>query len=118
MRKENPSVDAHVGVRSSGFLFVDPLESFFGSHSSWCRRESMRAIAKAKWSKLADVSETPPMLAQAREQFLGMVEGLRPELHRYAARLTGSVIEGEDIVQDVLAQAFYALILASKLPPL
>ena len=33
-----------------------------------------------------------------------MVEGVRPELHRYCARLTGSVIEGEDIVQDTLAQ--------------
>jgi RNA polymerase sigma-70 factor (ECF subfamily) len=34
---------------------------------------------------------------------------LRPELHRYCARLTGSVIEGEDVVQDTLVRAFVAL---------
>jgi RNA polymerase sigma factor (sigma-70 family) len=34
---------------------------------------------------------------------------LRPELHRYCARLMGSVIEGEDVVQDTLARAFVAL---------
>jgi hypothetical protein len=38
-----------------------------------------------------------------------MVADLRPELHRYCARLTGSVIEGEDIVQETLARAFYSL---------
>jgi RNA polymerase sigma factor (sigma-70 family) len=47
-----------------------------------------------------------------------MVEAVRPELHRYCARLTGSVIEGEDIVQDVLAKAFYALSLQAEVPPL
>ena len=41
----------------------------------------------------------PAGVAQAREQFLSMVGAIRPELHRYCARLTGSVIEGEDIVQ-------------------
>ena len=57
-------------------------------------------------------------LAQARESFLGLVEDLRPELHRYCARLTGSVIEGEDIVQDTLAKALYALSLSPEVPPL
>jgi RNA polymerase sigma-70 factor (ECF subfamily) len=47
-----------------------------------------------------------------------MVEGIRPELHRYCARLTGSVIEGEDVVQDALARAFYAISLRPDLPPL
>jgi RNA polymerase sigma factor (sigma-70 family) len=64
------------------------------------------------------VSETPRAFAEAREQFLAMVEGVRPELHRYCARLTGSVIEGEDVVQDTLARAFYALSLAAEVPPL
>ena len=58
------------------------------------------------------------VLAAAREQFLAMVETIRPELHRYCARLTGSVIEGEDIVQDALAKAFYALSLQASVPPL
>ncbi len=47
-----------------------------------------------------------------------MVAEVRPELHRYCARLTGSVIEAEDIVQDTLARAFYALSLAAEVPPL
>jgi RNA polymerase sigma factor (sigma-70 family) len=34
---------------------------------------------------------------------------LRPELHRYCARLMGSVIDGEDVVQDTLARALLAL---------
>jgi RNA polymerase sigma factor (sigma-70 family) len=64
------------------------------------------------------VTPTPPTLADAREEFLAMVDGVRPELHRYCARLTGSVIEGEDIVQDTLAKAFYALSLSPDVPPL
>src|SRR3954453_701142 len=47
-----------------------------------------------------------------------MVADVGPELHRYCARLTGSVIEGEDIVQDTLAKAFYALSLQAEMPPL
>ncbi|MDB4996219.1 MAG: polymerase, sigma-24 subunit, subfamily [Myxococcaceae bacterium] len=64
------------------------------------------------------MTQTPPSLADAREQFLAMVDGVRPELHRYCARLTGSVIEGEDIVQDTLAKAFYALSLSPDVPAL
>jgi DNA-directed RNA polymerase specialized sigma24 family protein len=64
------------------------------------------------------VTRPPSTLADAREQFLSMVADVRPELHRYCARLTGSVIEGEDIVQDTLARAFYALSLAEEVPPL
>jgi RNA polymerase sigma-70 factor (ECF subfamily) len=64
------------------------------------------------------VTQTPASFVDAREQFLALVAAIRPELHRYAARLTGSVIEGEDIVQDTLAKAFYALSLVPDVPPL
>ena len=49
-----------------------------------------------------------------------MVEAaqLRPQLHRYAARLMGSVIDGEDVVQDTLARAFVALEEMEEMPPL
>jgi len=57
-------------------------------------------------------------VAKARDEFLAIVERIRPELHRYCARLTGSVIEGEDIVQDTLAKAFYALGQTAELPEL
>jgi RNA polymerase sigma-70 factor, ECF subfamily len=60
----------------------------------------------------------PVALAEARERFGELVAGLRPELHRYAARLTGSVVEGEDVVQDTLAKTFYSLGMLAELPTL
>lgn len=57
-------------------------------------------------------------VAKARDEFLSTVSAIRPELHRYCARLTGSVIEGEDIVQETLARAFYQLGVVSEVPPL
>lgn len=64
------------------------------------------------------MSQALQSLAQAREQFLAMVESIRPDLHRYCARLTGSVIDGEDIVQDTLAKALYALSQEPEVPEL
>jgi RNA polymerase sigma-70 factor (ECF subfamily) len=37
-----------------------------------------------------------------------MAQALRPKLHRYCARMAGSVIDGEDIVQDALLKAMEA----------
>ena len=51
---------------------------------------------------------SPPPTAR-RAQLLALAGELRPELHRYCARLMGSVIEGEDVVQDTFARAFMAL---------
>lgn len=63
--------------------------------------------------------EAPPAeLAAARERFLTLVDAIRPDLHRYAARLVGSAIDGEDVVQDALAKAFYALSQSPELPEL
>ena len=44
-----------------------------------------------------------------RAELLALTGELRPELHRYCARLMGSVIDGEDVVQDTLARALVAL---------
>jgi RNA polymerase sigma-70 factor (ECF subfamily) len=41
-------------------------------------------------------------------------DALRPELHRYAARLVGSVIDGEDVIQEAFARAFAT---AGSIPP-
>lgn len=60
----------------------------------------------------------PPELAAARERFLELVREIRPELHRYCSRLCGSAIDGEDVVQEALAKAFYAIGLQTELPPL
>jgi RNA polymerase sigma factor (sigma-70 family) len=66
----------------------------------------------------AGMEPAPAAFGQAREQLLALVDHIRPELHRYCARLTGSVIDGEDIVQDTLAKALYALSMQTELPPL
>lgn len=41
--------------------------------------------------------------------FLETIEQLRPALHRYCARMTGSVLDGEDVVQEALFQAYRRL---------
>jgi RNA polymerase sigma-70 factor (ECF subfamily) len=60
----------------------------------------------------------PRELGEARARFLELVAEIRPELHRYCARLTGSVVEGEDVVQETLAKAYYAISMAPEMPPL
>ena len=53
---------------------------------------------------------------EGRRRFLELVADLRPELHRYCARMTGSIADGEDIVQDTLARAYYLLPEMNELP--
>jgi RNA polymerase sigma factor (sigma-70 family) len=53
-----------------------------------------------------------------RARLLALADELRPELHRFCARLMGSVIEGEDVVQDTLLRAFVALPDLQEAPPL
>ncbi len=59
---------------------------------------------------------SPPTARHA--ELLALSGELRPELHRYCARLMGSVIEGEDVVQDTFARAFVALDELKEAPPL
>jgi RNA polymerase sigma-70 factor (ECF subfamily) len=44
-----------------------------------------------------------------REAFDRLLGELRPKLHRYCARMTGSVIDGEDVVQESMIKALEAL---------
>ena len=53
---------------------------------------------------------------EGRRRFLELVADLRPELHRYCARMTGSVADGEDVVQDTLARAYYLLPEMDQMP--
>ena len=53
-----------------------------------------------------------------RADFLALADALRPELHRYCARLMGSIIDGEDVVQDTLVRAYEILQDKKKMPPL
>lgn len=58
------------------------------------------------------------VLSGGRETFLEWVDELRPSLHRYCARMMGSTIEGEDVVQETLAKAFYQLSQSATVPPM
>src|SRR5262249_32947738 len=44
-----------------------------------------------------------------REAFDRLVGELRPKLHRYCARMTGSVLDGEDVVHEAILKAIEAL---------
>lgn len=57
-------------------------------------------------------------LTEARSRFTDLVGEVRPELHRYCTRMTGSVFDGEDVVQETLAKAYYALAEMDAPPPL
>jgi RNA polymerase sigma-70 factor, ECF subfamily len=42
------------------------------------------------------------------EEFEDRLKALRPRLHRYCARMTGSAVNGEDVLQDTLVKALHA----------
>jgi RNA polymerase sigma-70 factor, ECF subfamily len=46
-------------------------------------------------------------VAEARRRFDEACDRLRPDLHRFCTRMTGSPSDGEDILQDALVLAFY-----------
>jgi len=46
--------------------------------------------------------------AATRTELEALVATLRPKLHRYVARMTGSVIDGEDVVQEALTRTLEA----------
>lgn len=50
-----------------------------------------------------------------RDAFDRVLEKLRPKLHRYCARMTGSVIDGEDVLQEALVKAIEAFAAASPI---
>jgi RNA polymerase sigma factor (sigma-70 family) len=42
------------------------------------------------------------------DDFEDRLKALRPRLHRYCARMTGSAVHGEDVLQDALVKALHA----------
>jgi RNA polymerase sigma-70 factor (ECF subfamily) len=55
-----------------------------------------------------DTNQSGPFETRYRA-FLETVTQLRPALHRYCARMTGSVMDGEDVVQEALFEAYRKL---------
>lgn len=53
------------------------------------------------------MTERPTGLFDARYRaFLQTVSGIRAQLHRYCARMTGSRLDGEDLMQETLFEAY------------
>jgi len=52
-----------------------------------------------------EITQAPHCL----EDFEAVIRDIRPKLHRYCARMTGSVIDGEDVLQITLIKAFETL---------
>jgi len=57
---------------------------------------------------IKDVDRSGPFEARYLA-FLETISTLRPSLHRYCARMTGSVMDGEDVVQEALFEAYRKL---------
>jgi len=56
-------------------------------------------------SNTEELNQSGPFEARYRA-FLETITQLRPSLHRYCARMTGSVMDGEDVVQEALFEAY------------
>jgi RNA polymerase sigma-70 factor (ECF subfamily) len=58
------------------------------------------------------MEDAPPARGQFDARYLAFLETvaqLRPKLHRYCARMVGSTMDGEDVVQDALFDAYRRL---------
>ncbi len=49
------------------------------------------------------------MSEPVRDHFEQLLSELRPKLHRYCARMTGSAVDGEDVLQDAIVKVLSAL---------
>jgi RNA polymerase sigma-70 factor (ECF subfamily) len=58
---------------------------------------------------MSDIDGLVSEIDEGRKRFLELVAEIRPDLHRYCARMTGSTSEGEDVVQETLARAYFTL---------
>jgi RNA polymerase sigma-70 factor (ECF subfamily) len=54
------------------------------------------------------IDPTGPFEARYRA-FLETITAIRPRLHRYCSRMTGTAMDGEDVVQDALFEAYRKL---------
>jgi RNA polymerase sigma-70 factor (ECF subfamily) len=48
-------------------------------------------------------------LRESWQRYIDLLNPIRPDLYRYCRRLTGSVWDAEDLVQDALVRAFATL---------
>jgi RNA polymerase sigma-70 factor, ECF subfamily len=56
----------------------------------------------------ADLEE-PGLFEPRRIAFIEGIANLRPRMHRYCARMTGSALDGEDVMQEAIFEAYLKL---------
>jgi RNA polymerase sigma-70 factor (ECF subfamily) len=56
-----------------------------------------------------DLARSEVRVSIATDSVIQIISDLRPQLHRYCARVVGSVVDGEDIVQESILKALEAL---------
>jgi RNA polymerase sigma-70 factor, ECF subfamily len=81
-----------------------------GSHVAPAHaRHRLRTRRGLRLGEGAQGDSAPAVHETVETAFDRLIGELRPQLHRYCARMTGSVIDGEDVVQEALLKAFEAL---------
>src|SRR5438876_12029228 len=66
-------------------------------------------------SRIADSRMKGMPDASAAADIVGLLAEMRPKLHRYCARMVGSVIDGEDVLQDALIKAVESYVSAGAI---
>jgi RNA polymerase sigma-70 factor, ECF subfamily len=54
-------------------------------------------------------SEEPGLFEPRRIAFIESIAHFRPRMHRYCARMTGSALDGEDVMQEAIFEAYLKL---------
>ncbi len=75
--------------------------------TGWSARDEVHDMFNVAVSPHMSISYTDG--ADDRGALHRLLGDLRPRLHRYTARMTGSVIDGEDVVQEAMLKAIEAL---------
>src|SRR5258708_32648299 len=70
---------------------------------------AIQAESPTDFAPLPHHSTRRVMTDHDRNELERLLGELRPKLHRYSARMTGSAVDGEHIVQDAMVEAFIAL---------
>ena len=73
-----------------------------------CRSKRLKDATNPFMGNAIESMQTVPFESRYLA-FLETVKQLRPQLHRYCARMTGSVMDGEDVVQEALFEAYRKL---------
>lgn len=65
--------------------------------------------------KADSLQEIEPSKLNSAIEFESAIKSFRPTLHKYCTRMTGSVIDGEDVLQSTLIKAYEALDRSAKI---